>query len=618
MDKTKLFDDFEAVNAEKWKEKMLLDLKGLPYDKLVWKTNEGITVKPFYTAEDLENLSYLNTGPGEFPYLRGNQNASNNWEIRQDIVVEDIVTSNSAALHALNWGATSIGFIIKEDMVLSSADIKSLLNDIYIDCININFLNHSQSAHIFELLAAEVKSRKIETSKINGSVDNDPLGFLTRYGKFSHSEEEDFKISASLINSASHFFPGLRTLGINGQIFHNAGANIVQELGFSLAIISDYLDLLSKAGAKPEAIAKSMQLNFSVGPVYFMEIAKIRAIRLLFARLVQSWGIQDEKALKTFVHCSTSEWNQTVYDPYVNMLRATTESMSAAMGGCDSLTVRPFDKPFRKTTVFSERIARNTQIILKEEAWLDKVQDPAAGAFFIENITDSIIEESWKLFLEIEDLGGYLAAFKAGEIQKRINASASQKNQNVSSRKEILLGTNQYPNLLENKPEDLDPSVAFPLNKKQSGLVAEPLTNYRGSMAFERLRLKVESNPKKVFLLTIGNPVWRKARAGFSSSFFGCAGFEIIDTPGFESLETGIKEALKEKSSIVVLCSSDEEYANYAPEALISLDKKAVLVVAGFPKDSIEELKSKGVQNFIHMKSNVLDELEKYYKLISE
>ncbi len=618
MDKTKLFDDFEAVNAEKWKEKMLLDLKGLPYDKLIWKTNEGISVKPFYTAEDLENLSYLKTGPGEFPYLRGNQNASNNWEIRQDIVVDNVATSNSTALHALNWGATSIGFIIKEDMVLSSADIKSLLNDIYIDCININFLNHSQSAHIFELLAAEVKSRKIETSKITGSVDNDPLGFLTRYGKFSYSEEEDFKISASLINNSSSLFPGLRTLGINAHIFHNAGANIVQELGFSLAIISDYLDLLSKAGAKPEAIAKSMQLNFSVGPVYFMEIAKIRAIRLLFARLVQSWGIQDENSLKTFVHCSTSEWNQTVYDPYVNMLRATTESMSAAMGGCDSLTVRPFDKPYRKTTAFSERIARNTQIILKEEAWLDKVQDPAAGAFFIENITDSIIEESWKLFLEIEDLGGYLAAFKAGEIQKRIDTSASQKNQNVSSRKEILLGTNQYPNLLENKPEDLDTSVAFPLNKKQSGLVAEPLTNYRGSMAFEKLRLKVESNPKKVFLLTIGNPVWRKARAGFSASFFGCAGFEIIDNPGFESLETGIKQALKEKSSIVVLCSSDEEYANYAPVALISLDKKAVLVVAGFPKDSIEELKSKGVQNFIHMKSNVLDELEKYYKLISE
>jgi methylmalonyl-CoA mutase len=421
-----------------------------------------------------------------------------------------------------------------------------------------------------------------------------------------------------LIKSASSLFPKLRTLGINGSIFHNAGGNIVQELGFSLAIISDYLDLLTKEGLKPGLVAKSMQLNMATGPLYFMEIAKLRAARLLFARLVSYWGVEDEDSLKAFIHCTSSEWNQTIFEPYVNLLRTTTESMSAVLGGCDSLTVSPFDKAFRETTKFSERIARNTQIILKEEAWLDKVADPAAGAYFIENLTDSIITESWRLFLEIEEMGGYLASFKAGEIQKRIGSSASLRDQNIAGRKEILLGTNQYPNLLEIIPEDMDLAIAFPLKTKQTYLVAEPLQLYRGSEAFEKLRLVSEGKNQKVFLLTIGNPVWRKARAGFALNFFGCAGFEIIDIPGFDTLDSGISAAKASRASIIVLCSSDEEYVALAPEALKKLDKKTILVVAGFPKDCIDELKAKGIQNFIHMKSNVLEELSKYQEMLGK
>ncbi len=613
--KTVLFSEFQAVNSNEWKEKMLQDLKGLPYEKLIWKSNERIEVKPFYTAEDLEKLKYPDARPGEFPFLRGNHRFSNHWEIRQDIKVDNVAAANDTALNALNRGATSIGFLIPEKRNLSLSEFSRLLKDIYFDCININFITHTSSSEIFKHLVSESGLLKIDPSRIIGSIDNDPLGFLTKTGIFTHPEAAEFKNTASLINKASSLLPNLKTLGINGHLFHNAGGTIVQELAFSLAIISDYLDLLSKEGVKPETISKSMQLNLAVGPVYFMEIAKIRAARLLFAKLAGSWGITNEESLKTFIHCTTSEWNQTIYDPYVNMLRSTTESMSAVMGGCDSLSVTPFDNAFRPSTKFSERIARNTQIILKEEAWLDKVPDPAAGSYFIENLTDSIIEESWKLFVEIEELGGYLAAFKAGEIQKRIAASATLRNQNISLRKEILLGTNQYPNPLETRPEDMDHEISFPRNIKQSNLIAEPLVVQRGATAFEKLRLKTEGNRKKVFLLTIGNPVWRKARAGFSTGFFGCAGFEIIDNPGFDSIDAGIKAASEEKASIIVLCSSDEEYATLAPEAFSKLDKNVIFVVAGFPKDSIEDLKSKGIRNFIHMKSNVLEELEKYQKL---
>lgn len=615
-EKARLFAEFEPVSSEKWKEKMLQDLKGVPFEKLVWKSNEGIGVKPFYTSEDLNDLAYLNSEPGEFPYLRGNRKAATGWEIRQDILVENVEKANFDALHALNGGATALGFVIPEGKTFSQGDFTRLLKDIYIDCIHINFLSHTGSSQLFDLLAAEVRNLKISPDRITGSIDNDPLAYLAKHGKFAHAEGDEFKITASLIKKSSDTLPNLKVLGVNGQVFHNAGGNIVQELGFCLAMISDYLDLLSKEGLKPEQIAKSMQLNLAVGPVYFMELAKIRAARLLFAKLAGSWGITDEDALKTFIHCTTSEWNQTVYDPYVNMLRSTTEGMSAVMAGCDSLTITPFDNAFRKPTDFSERIARNSQIILKEEAWLDKVQDPAAGAYFIENLTDSVVQESWKLFLEIEEKGGYLKAFKSGEIQKRIKASATQREINVASRKEILLGTNQYPNLLENKPEDFDPAKAFPLNKKQDNLLAEPLVAFRGSMPFEKLRLKMESNPKKVFLLTIGSPVWRKARAGFSASFFGCGGFAVIDNPGFDTIDEGLKAASSAQANIVVLCSSDEEYVTLAPETLTKLDKKMIMVVAGFPKDSIEDLKAKGITNFIHIKSNVLEELVKFQQAL--
>jgi len=611
-----LFSDFNPVNPTEWKDKMVQDLKGLTYEKLIWKTNDGIEVKPFYTAEDLENLKYLNTKPGEFPYVRGSKKFSNSWEIRQDIKVEDVETANATALHALNWGATSIGFIIPEGKTLSSAEFKRLLKDIYFDCININFLSHTNSTEIFNNLASEAKSLNIEPARIIGSIDNDPLGYLTKNGRFAHSESEEFRITSSLLSKTDSLFPNLKTLGIDGQIFHNAGATITQELGFCLAMISDYMDLLSKEGVKPEIATKHMQLNLSVGPIYFMEIAKIRAARFLFAKLAGSWGISDEEALKIFIHSNTSDWNQTLYDPYVNMLRSTTESMSAVMGGCDSLTISPFDKAFRETTKFSERIARNTHIILKEEAWFDKVLDPAAGSYFIESLTDSVIEESWKVFLEIEELGGYLAAFKAGEVQKRIKASASLRDQNIAARKEVLLGSNQFPNLLDNKPEDMVMNLAFPRNEAKVDLLAEPLKIYRGAMPFEELRMVSEKNPKKVFLLTVGNPVWRKARAGFSTNFFGCAGFEIIDNHGFDSLDEGLKAAEKEKASIIVLCSSDEEYAGLAPEAFGKIAKDTILVVAGFPKDCIEDLKLKGIQNFIHMKSNVLDELRRYQKIL--
>ncbi len=609
-EKESLFKDFQEVKPSAWKEKMLQDLNGLSFEKLIWVTNDGIEVKPFYSAEDLDKLKIPNN-----IYRNISVNSTSGWEIRQDIIVDDIQKANAIALNALNWGATSIGFIIPEDRKLSRTEFSLLLQDIHFDCIYVHFLTQSHAKEIFEFLLSEISLKNYEPSGIMGSLDNDPLGFLTMKGMYPQTEEKEISFAATLINQASSQLPNFKTLGINGHLFHNAGATIIQELGFSLALISEYFDLLTKKGLKPEAIAKSMQMNLAVGPVYFMEIAKIRAARFLFAKLAGAWDIKDEEVLKIFIHCYTSEWNQTVYDPYNNMLRSTTESMSAVLGGCDSLTVTPFDKPFRRTTKFSERIARNTQIILKEEAWLDRVNDPSAGSYFIENITESIITESWKIFLEIEESGGYLSAFKAGEIQKRIAKSAANRDQAIAFRKEVLLGTNQYPDPNENLPEDFDVDIALP-RKEKTGLLAQPLVKYRGAEAFEILRQNAEKVNKKVFLLPIGNKSWSKARASFSANFFACGGFEITENSEFDEIGSGISAALSEKASIIVLCSSDEEYIRLATEANKILAQNAILVIAGYPKDSLEELKDKGITNFIHVKSNVLEELQKYQNLL--
>lgn len=618
----KLFDEFPPLTAKDWKEKIIQDLKGAPYDKLIWKNIEGVDVKPFYTEEDLKSLPFLNSFRD---YLPGNRE-SGSWEIREDITVESWEKANKKGLNALNKGASSLAFIIPDNLQVSKEGIGILLKDIVFECININFISYTQSAQILDHLITLVKEKGVDATKVFGSVAFDPLGHLSLQGNLPNSPEEELKKLASLTEKASKALPGLRIGTLNGQNFHNAGSTIVQELAYSLAILSDYLEALSSSGISIETAVKSIQFNLAAGSIYFMEIAKFRAARLLFAKMVKAWDKSGKVDGKCFLHASTSTWNQTVYDPYVNMLRGTTEGMAAALGGVDSLTVTPFDHAFRKSTQFSDRIARNTQIVLKEEAYLAKVNDVPAGSYYIESLTDSIATAAWDLFVEIENQGGYLHALKKGTIQKSISETAAKRDQNVAERRRILLGTNQYPNAGESLHEDFNASIAFNEGsgkEKNQKHIVEPVKVYRGSEEFEKLRIQTEKSAQKpkVFLLTYGNPVMRKARAGFASGFFACAGYEIIDNAGFDNVPEGLKAAQNASSDIIVLCSADEEYLPMATEiknADSSTDKNAILVVAGYPKESIEELKKLGLKHFIHMKSNVLEELKNFQKEIEK
>ncbi len=314
------------------------------------------------------------------------------------------------------------------------------------------------------------------------------------------------------------------------------------------------------------------------------------------------------------VHASTSLFNQTIYDAHVNLLRSQTEAMSAALAGVDSITVVPFDTPYKTPDAFSERIARNQQFLLKEESHLDKVVDPAGGSYYVETLTVSIAREAWKLFLEVQEKGGFFAMVNEGLVQAAVNESGNKRHADMARRKEILLGTNQYPNFNETALEKIEKEgCGCGCGCNEQGEATKSLSTKRQASDFEELRLATEkaSNRPKVFMLTIGNLAMRLARAQFSSNFFGCAGYEIIDNIGFDTVAAGIEAALAKEADIVVLCSSDDEYATYAPEAFKALGGKAEFVVAGAPACT-EELQAQGITNFIHVRSNVLDTLRAF------
>lgn len=599
----KLFSEFAPVSTEQWEEVIKKDLKGADYEKkLVWKTPEGINVRPYYRAEDLKNLKLVHSF-----------RTDNNWLVRQDFDARENVSAvNKAAMDALYKGVDSLGFIIKEDGI-NEKDFDVLTKGIVWDAVEVNFKGTWNTS--CDLISLIVK--KVKTPAFRGSVDFDPLRCVTLYGNFAKDEKSVFELLKKGVEEAKDM-PGFSTVGVGAYIFQNAGSTIVQELAFGLAMGSEYMNRLTEAGISADTAAQKIKFTFNVSASYFMEMAKFRAARMLWANVVKAYGAKDDCSAAMKIHAVTSAWNQTVYDPNVNMLRATTEAMSATLAGVDSLEVLPFDKPIRKPSAFSNRIARNTQILLKEESYFDRVIDPAAGSYFIETLTDSIAEQAWKLFKEIEDKGGYFEAFKAGFIQEQVKASAQKRDMNIATRREILLGTNQYPNFTEVVDKEVTNEMVTRGSSNPndvSSKIAEPIEEYRGAQAFEVLRYATDKSGKqpKVFMLTFGNLAMCRARAQFASNFFACAGYKAVDNNRFETIEDGVKAALASKAEMVVACSSDDEYAEAVPQIAQQLNGKAILVVAGDPA-SKPELEAKGIKNFINVRSNVLETLKSYQK----
>ncbi len=613
-----LFKDFPPVSTEAWKGKIIKDLKGVDYDrKLVWKTGEGFDVQPFYRSEDIAGLENQGVFPGDFPFVRGNKTENNEWLIRQDIKVKDIRQANKKALDILMKGITSLGF----ELPFSRPDekmIEDMLENIFADSVELNYKAGDHSLDVVIIINSLVRKYNRDLEKIRGSVDYDPIEHLLLHGNFSMSEKEAFAYIIELLEEAKHL-PNFRLVNVHANIYKNSGASLVEELAFALSHGNEYLKRMTEMGHNINEVAPRLKFNFGVGSNYFMEIAKFRAARMLWAHVVNAYGPEMVDVTRMHLHAETTDWNKTMYDNYVNMLRATTEAMSASISGVDSLTVKAFNSIYEEPTDFSERIARNQQLILKEESYFDKVVDPASGSYYIENLTHAIASEAWKLFLEIDEKGGFLEALKQGFVQDKIKASVQEKDMAIATRKKSILGTNQYPGYGEKIEKEMDVSLFDPLDETGEKTIIESLKPYRASQAFEKIRYATDHYAMKhkrpsVFLLTYGNLAMRRARAQFSGNFFACAGFEIIDNNGFESAEAGVKAAHEKKADIIVLCSSDEEYADLAPEANKLLGDDKILVIAGYPKEILENLKSIGVEHFIHLKSNVLDSLKDFQK----
>lgn len=606
----KLFAEFPPVSTEAWEAAIAVDLKGADYErKLVWRTNEGFNVRPYYRAENLEGLETLNAAAGEFPYLRG-VSGDNNWLTHQTIEVAAPAEANATALQMLNAGVDSLGFEIKDEN-FSEADLDVLLKDIYMPAVDLTF-SGKKMPHVAALVLAKAEKDGVSKDDTRVNFCIDPIvKHLSMKGDWCEKcgGTKCFDKIADLVAKTKEY-KHVRVVTVSGNVFSDSGSTIVEELGFSLAVAHEYLVRMMEHGLTIDEAARKLRFSFAVTSNYFMEMAKLRAARLLWANIVKAYGPEKPCSCKMFVHARTSAWNQTVYDPYVNMLRGTTEAMSAAIAGVHSLEVLPFDHSYEAPSEFSYRIARNESLLLKHESHFDQVIDPAGGSYYIENLTKSIADEAWKLFLEVEEKGGYVEAFKAGFIVERVKASAAAKDKAVATRRQTILGSNQYPNFTEVADKALCAEVVE--RKPDEGNVLVP---YRGAMAFEQMRLHVDRSGKepKAFMLTCGSLAMARARAQFSCNFFACAGIRVIDNTFFKSLEDGVKAALESKAEIVVVCSSDDDYAEVAPKIKEMLGDKAILVVAGAPA-CMEELQSKGINNFISVKSNVLETLKGYLK----
>lgn len=603
----KLFDQFPPVSYDEWRAKVEADLKGADFNKkLVWRTNEGFNVQPIYRAEDIADFKTTGSLPGEYPYVRGTRD-NNDWLTRQDIEAEAPEEANAIALDVLTKGVTSLGF-----RVHSADEVAVVLKGIDLAKVEINISCCVCKSHdVARALVACIKEQGAEAA-FRGAVDYNPLRRQLVKGKEGIDTDALVADAKAMLDIVAPV-PALRCLNVESLLLGNGGAYIYQELGYALAWGAAWMTALTDAGLTPDAVASRIKFNMCVSSNFFMELAKFRAARMLWAQIVEQYKPESKDAAKMMVCAKTSRFNQTIYDAHVNLLRSQTETMSAALAGVDSIVTTPFDEPYKTPDAFSERIARNQQFLLKEESHMDKVVDPAGGSYYVETLTVNLAREGWKLFLETEEQCGFFAVVAEGKVQDAVNASNAKRHTDVARRKEVLLGTNQFPNINEMAADKISQTGCG--CKCGCGAEKGPhaLSMKRAASDFEALRLATEASAKrpKVFMLTIGNLAMRLARAQFSTNFFGCAGYEIIDNLGFDTVEEGVDAALAKGADVVVLCSSDDEYAELAPAAYRYLAGRAEFVVAGAPV-CMEALQAEGITNFVHVRCNVLETLQAF------
>lgn len=597
------------------------DLKGADFEKrLVKTTDEGIPVRPFYRKEDLPDDPIWKTAPGDPPYLRGGRK-DGAWAIRQGFRAPNLRETNEHARYALMRGCEQVSFVLYPagTRILTQKDFSDLLEGVYLEAVPVSFVGGPLCPQLLAMYANEASRRGLRLEELLGSFDFDPITNSVRGWSTGPIEEWKQRLDP-VVDFGFRRLPKMKVVAIHAQAYEEAGASAAQQIAFALGILHEYL---AGAAVPKVELAKRVEIRHGIGSNYLLEIAKLRASRVLVQRVLESHGVS---VVRPPVHSVTSSANLAAYDPNVNMLRATTQAMSAVLGGTDSLAVLAYDIPLGSPDQFSERIARNVQILLREEAYLGRVADPLGGAYAIEALTYQLCEVSWKLFQQIQAAGGFVAAWKSGMISEQVAKVVAAKRKAFATRRKTIVGVTVSPNSEERRLDRFDPIRPFGsvapadysveelcsrFNKGMSLQRPAPLPDrpileaYHPSEPFEDLRMQVElaERTPTVYLFQIGDPSWRKARAEFATGFFGVGGFHVS-----RGVHSAPAEVAGIEADVVVLCSSDAEYANFAPP--FAQAARGVPVIAGHPDEQIEALRAAGIEEFVHVRSDVLATLQ--------
>ncbi|MDN5216503.1 methylmalonyl-CoA mutase family protein [Fulvivirgaceae bacterium BMA12] len=611
-----LFNEFNKLSKEDWIEKVAADLKGQTFDDLFWKSPDNIVIQPFYTAEDTKDLHYLENYQHGFANIDNAAYGPRHWTNYESIKATDTKEANKAALHALNNGADGLLFDIDE--ANPGPGLEILLDQIMAAYCHISFRSGKNNIAFVKDYFEYLSKNGLDPEKISGFYDHDIIAKWTIGGEL----DDNYFQQLTDLFQATTSFTAFKPLTISSHHFEHSGAGPVQEIAFALNTTVDYLDQLTDLGLPAAEIIDRIQFSCSIGSDFFMEIAKVRAFRILFHQLAQAYGLSEFHPGKIKIHCTSSFWNKSLFDINNNMLRNTTEAMAAILGGCDSLQVMPHDHLAQASSTFSRRIARNISSILREEAYLDKVVDPAAGSYYIENLTHEFVTAAWTLFLEIEKSGGFIGAFKENKIQQAIDKTKAEKFSKIANRRSVIVGVNQYPHKSEKLSSGIDIKAATEeITKNQQ---YQRLNSYRASEQFEVLKTRTlrfakdlpQEQVPKIFVATLGESPIQKTRISFIDNTFACAGFDIVESSPNNTLAACVDEAIKAKERIVIICGSNEDYEAKAIDFITQFKQKEahkMLFLAGKVDKNEEDLLQAGLDGFIHLNSDVIQMIRKVH-----
>lgn len=589
---------FSQQTYENWEQKAEESLKGKSVESLVTHTYENIPLKPLYTEEDVdkENISQY---PGEEDLRRGSNHlgyVSSPWKIAQRIETNDTEEFKSQLTSSFEKGQTSIAFTPSISIL---KELPQLLEDVYQQypfCVNgANYQNE-----IIQDL-----SQLNESGKITGYIGKDPVSLFMKEKGEKEELEQVYNRLAETIKTTSKNSPSLKTLLVDVSPYHNSGANAVQELAIAFSTLICHVENLQKREIEIEQILNKVVFHFSIGGNFFMEIGKLRAAKVLWGKVLEAYDISAENIEKMVISAETSWFTKTAYDPYVNLLRAGNEAFAAVSGGVQYLHVSPYNEPEGKTTNFSDRIARNTQLILSEESRLSAVVDPAGGSWYVESLTDQLIQEAWSLFLEIDEKGGITEVIKTNWLQDKIKEVRAKREKDIFTRKQSIVGTNKYAQLQE---------TPLAVNLQDSDLSEQKANvEMRLSEPYEKLRQKAErlkANEKEpvIGLICLGKLKDHKPRADFVTDFLSPGGIRADKSKEIDAVEEALQFIKSSNYPFYVLCGSNQDYDRLSIDivnAVKTTYPNTELCLAGLPSQEDQKvLVENGLSQFIHVKSN--------------